>query len=141
MTNVDVILLLTIGVFALALLPLSVIGAVLLGIFGSGVLICWLTWLDLDRFAILFGSLAMVAAVCGLPWTMAGSIWRHTRFRNMLGATSMDDLIRNRATTERLFFLALLLMLVLGAAGTFAIRVSMQVFELAEQVLDDGQPS
>ena len=71
--------------------PAKVSAWVLVGLAGSAVFTVIFVWLDLDKIAGIFGSLAALSALYGIPFFMRDSILAHPPFRALVWGASKES--------------------------------------------------
>jgi hypothetical protein len=133
--TLDAALALLLAVLLIRYLPPKVLGATLLGYLGSLVLIVVFVWLDLDKLALTFGLVASLAALYGIPWLMRDQVLAYPAFRALLGGAPDSDDLEVRQALVAAFFL-----IVATIVGAYVVNGSVLVFEIAEQVIDEGAP-
>jgi hypothetical protein len=117
-------------------LPVKVLIPIFLAWIASAVFIVFFVWLDLDKVAGIFGSLAALAALYGIPLLMRERIVLYPAFRALVRADSSGP-------NAEVWFAIITCAIVLSATllGVFVMNGAVQVFEIAEQVIDGGEPS
>jgi hypothetical protein len=117
-------------------LPRRVLISIFLAWLGAVIFIVLFTWLDLDKIAAIFGSIAALAALYGIPFLMRDQIAAHPPVRAL-----MRSLSAHSAAEVRLAIIGTAIALTAVLMGAVVIDGAMQVFSAAELVLDDGEPS
>jgi hypothetical protein len=83
-----------------------------------------------------FGVVASLGALYGIPWLMRDQVFAYPAFRALLGDAPDSDNLEVRHALVAAFFL-----IVATILGAYLVNGSVLVFEIAEQVIDDGAPS
>ena len=135
MLTLDAALALLLAVLLIRYLPPKVLGAALLGYLGSLVLLVVFVWLDLDKLALTFGLVASLGTLYGIPWLMRDQVLAYPAFRALVGGAPDSDGLEVRHAVVVAFFLILATIL-----GAYVVNGSVLVFEIAEQIIDDGAP-
>ena len=112
-------------------LPPKVPAWILLGWTGSAVFTVIFVWLDLDKVAGIFGSLAALSALYGIPFAMRDEILAHPPFRALVWGTSEESELEVRQA-----IVAAIIMLIAALLGAFVMDGAHGVFELAESIID-----
>lgn len=117
-------------------LPAKVSAGILLGLAGSAVFTVIFVWLDLDKIAGIFGSLVALSALYGIPFAMRDEIVAYPPFRALVWGTSEESELEARQA-----IVAAVILLIAALLGAFVMDGAHGVFELAESIIDDGEPS
>jgi hypothetical protein len=117
-------------------LPVKISVRILLGWVGSVVFIVIFVWLDLDKIAGIFGSLAALSALYGIPFAMRDEIVAYPPFRALVWGTSEELELEARQA-----IVGAAIILIAALLGAFVMEGAHSVFEIAEAIIDGGEPS
>ena len=115
-------------------MPARVSAWILLGWAGSAVFTVIFVWGDLDKIAGIFGSLAALSTLYGIPFLMRDRILAYPRFRALVWGASEDAELEARQA-----IVAAAIMLSAALLGAFVIDGANGVFELAESIIDKAE--
>ena len=117
-------------------MPAKVSARVLVGLAGSAVFTVMFVWLDLDKIAGIFGSLAALSALYGIPFFMRDSILAHPPFRALVWGASKESELEVRQA-----IVAGAAMLIAALLGAFVMDAANDVFQLSESIIDKAEHS
>jgi hypothetical protein len=117
-------------------MPAKVSARVLVGLAGSAVFTVMFVWLDLDKIAGIFGSLAALSALYGIPFFMRDSILAHPPFRALVWGASKESELEVRQA-----IVAGAAMLIAALLGAFVMDAANDVFQLSESLIDKAEHS
>jgi hypothetical protein len=115
-------------------MPARVSAWILLGWTGCALFTAVFVWLDMDKIAGIFGSLAALSTLYGIPFLMRDRILAYPRFHALVWGTSEDPELEARQA-----IIAAAVMLIAALLGAFVIDGANGVFELAESVIDKAE--
>jgi hypothetical protein len=101
-------------------------------------LIAVLTWLDLDKLAVLFGPLLSQLAVYGTTFLMWDAIIAYPALAAVLQSFPGNSSVMSKSNRGAVIT-GLVVLLLLVSVG--ALIGSIQLFQLFEYLFDDGLPS
>ena len=117
-------------------MPAKVSAWVLVGLAGSAVFTVMFVWLDLDKIAGIFGSLAALSALYGIPFFMRDRILAHPPFRALVWGASKESELEVRQA-----IVAGAAMLIAALLGAFVMDAANDVFQLSESIIDKAEHS
>ena len=117
-------------------MPAKVSARVLVGLAGSAVFTVMFVWLDLDKIAGIFGSLAALSALYGIPFFMRDRILAHPPFRALVWGASKESELEVRQA-----IVAGAAMLIAALLGAFVMDAANDVFQLSESIIDKAEHS